>query len=456
MPDITTPFVDGTQQLRDVVMDLINHDEKKLAWQLIDHYYEKSQTWEHFDTLGYLSLKADKRDTYVSCAEAACVLSQTPEQLFVSRCNLIKAYNAVNRPEDALFYIAANLEIDPENFEMQCQRAFNISLMGDKDRAEQILTDLCEKDPSNAKKLESAFAGKHLREGRTAKGILSFVETFKPRNKFDTEFKMPRWTGTITPGKKLYVDIEGGIGDQIIDIRFFDVLRDYGMTPVLMSHDMDYYRDINQLFRRHGHEVHTDRVMMDRTQQWIPMMSIPGYLGLTEKDLWRGPYLRPLMQPHNVLTGHGPRIGIKCSGNPYFAQDEYRKIPLDSIVDILPQQATIYYIDKAPLCPGHPRVISLSDRISSWEDTLDFVAQMDCVVSSCTSLVHVAGAMGKACFVAVPIAEYYIWTTTRRDGSTPWYGKNFYVAKQTQLRDWTKPLTDIRHRLYDMLGLDLE
>ena len=221
------------------------------------------------------------------------------------------------------------------------------------------------------------------------------------------------------------------------------------MRPVLVSQDTNYYKDINCLLSRHGYEILTDNILIDRTQQWVPMMSIPGYLGLTESQLWRGPYLTALNNPKNKLSGTKPKIGIKCSGNPYFAQDEYRKIPIDSILKILPQNVDIYYIDKQKY--QHPNIINLSDRIESWEDTLDFIDQMDCIVSSCTSLVHAAGAMGKTTFVAVPIAEYYIWTTTRTDGSSPWYGDNFYVAKQTKLRDWTEPLQEIKIRVDKLL-----
>ena len=436
-----------------IVLDLINSGQRQLAWQLIDHYYAKSDTIENFDILAYLSLRTDKRDTWLRCAEAVMSLALDPQQLFNARCNLIKVYNALNRPEDALFYIDMNLRIDPENFELQCQRAFNISLQGDKQAAEAILAKLLEKYPENHAVLESAFAGKHLREGRTAQGILSFLHSYKPDSqRFDTQLKMQRWTGMTVPGKKIYVEIEGGLGDQIINIRFFDRLKSLGMTPILVSQANEWYRDINRLLRRHGYQVITDDFCIERDQLWTPMMSIPGYLGLTEADLWQGTYITPLRQPKNKLPGTRPRIGIKCSGNPFFAQDEYRKIPLSAMLDSLPDHADIYYIDKDPKEYLDPKIISLSDRIDSWEDTLDFIDQMDCIVSSCTSLVHVAGAMGKTTFVAVPIAEYYTWTSTRVDGSTPWYGNNFFVFKQKKLRDWNHPLAEIRHRVDNFLG----
>jgi tetratricopeptide (TPR) repeat protein len=437
--------------LKQVVLDLINCDERQKAWDLIDFYYANAKSIEDYDTLGYLALKADKRDTYLQCAEATYALAKTPEQLYTTRINLYKAYNAMNYPEKALYYIEQNLQITPDDFEMIAQKAFNISLAGDKETAEKMLEELQRKHPDKESKLEAAFSGKLLRQGKLSEGVRSFLETFKPESSvFDKQLNMKRWDGLIRPGTKIYIDGEGGIGDEIINIRFLDFMRNLGINPVLYSSGK-YRKDTDALFRRHGYEIVNDIYSIDPRCRWAPLMSLPSYLNLTEADLWKGPYLYPKREAKNKLESSRFKIGIKCSGNPYFGQDEYRKIPLETMLKYLPiDHADIYYIDKEI---GHSGTIDLGDRIDSWEDTLDFIDQMDCIVSSCTSLVHAAGAMGKTTFVAVPIAEYYIWTTSRRDTSSPWYGDNFYVMKQTRPRDWHQPLLKISEHLQQMIGL---
>lgn len=439
--------------LKDLIFDLYRRqDKRKLAWELLDHYFTKATTLNEYDTLGYISLKVEKRDTYLKCAEYSYTLAETDEQKYLARVNLYKAYNAMNYPEKALFYIEQNLEVTPDDFETLCHKAYNISLMGNKNEAEHMLISLLEKEPDKFYGSEHSFAGKYLKEGKTANGILCFVEGIKKDNYFfDTELKMRRWKGVITPGKTLYVDMEGGFGDQIINIRFFDRLKELGMNPILVSQSIHYYHDINQLLKRHGYNIVTDAFMIDRTCQWVPMMSIPGYLGLNESQLWNGPYLTPLRQKKNKLKSNKFKIGIKNSGNPYFWQDEYRKVPIQDIVNILPKEAEIYYIDKKKLDVKDDRIIDVSDRLESWEDTLDFIDQMNCIVSTCTSIVHAAAAMCKRTFVLVPIAEYYIWTSTRTDGSSPWYDHNLYLAKQSKLRDWSEPLEDIKIRVEKLI-----
>lgn len=428
--------------LRPVVMDLLYQEKRHLAFEILDLYFPKATTIEDFDTLGYLSLKAEHRELYLKCAEAAYSRAENSEQLWIARTNLYKAYNAMNQPDRALFYIDINLQQQPDDFETQTQKAFNLALRGEKEAGEQILLKLQEKFPDRATDLVSALSGRMLRQGQTAKGILAFLGTFKPEGaRFETVMRMKRWTGMAQPGKTIYVDGEGGIGDEIINIRFFDNIKKLGMHPVLYSTWSEYRRDTVDLFRRHGHEVITETFSIDRSQLWAPMMSLPAYLNLTEDQLWTCPYLSPLRQSKNQLTKGGFKIGIKCSGNPYFSQDEYRKIPIDVFLSKLPQQAEIYYLDREPV--NHPRVIDMSSSINSWEDTLDLIDQMDCIVSSCTSLVHAAGAMGRTTFVAVPIAEYYIWSTSSKTTRSPWYGPNLHVFKQTQVGCWDEPLQQI-------------
>ena len=434
---------------RAVVKELLKSNKRDKSWELLEHFFSKAKTLEEFDVIGQLCLDTEHRKLHLRCAERSYAVAYTSQQRYAARTNLIKAYNTMNKPEKALSLIAVQLQINPDNYEMLCEKAANIALMGDRDTAESIINKLIEINPDRIITLQTMSSGKYLREGQLAKGVRSFVEGYKENNKvFDEQLKMKRWDGIPRPGKTLYVYGEGGVGDEIINIRFFRQIEKLGMQPILVTAENEWHSDKNNLFRRHGIKILCEAYSIDRSQYWTPMMSLPADLNLTEEDLWKGTYFKPLRQEKNRLKCGKFKIGIKCSGNPFFAQDEYRKIPLELMLSYLPKDVDIYYIDKTK---GHPGTIELADCIESWEDTLDFIDQMDCIVSSCTSLVHAAGAIGKTTFVAVPIAEYYIWTSSRTDDSCPWYGPNFHVLRQTQLRDWNEPLSRISDEIKKLL-----
>lgn len=444
--------------VKNIILDLYKQQGcRSLAWELLDQYFKKATTLEEYDLLGYAALKVEKRDTFLKCAEYSYILANDSKQKYLARINLYKAYNAMNMPEKALFYIEQNLEEDPDDVDALSHKAFNLSLMNRKQESEDFLNKAMEKNPhlfvhNKLDKYDRVFCGKLLREGETARGILAFIQSSKEENYlFNYDLKMTPWRGAITPGKTLYIDMEGGFGDQIINIRFFDRIKSFGMNPILVSQSNSYYHSINKMLIRHGYKIISEKFLIDKTCQWTSMMVLPGYLGLSESQLWTGPYLTPLRQKKNQLNSKKFKIGIKNSGNPYFWQDEYRTVPIEQIIKSLPKDVEIYYIDTKKLEYSDNRIVDLSSRIADWEDTLDFIDQMDCIVSTCTSIVHAAAAMSKPTFVLIPIAEYYIWTSTRTDGSSPWYDHNLYLAKQTKVRDWTGPLEEIKNRVENML-----
>jgi hypothetical protein len=439
------------EDLKPLILNLVKHQKHSIVFEILDLYYSKAKTIEDYDVLGYLALKSEHRQLYLKCAELTYALAKTNEQLYIARSNLYKAYNILNYPEKALFYVDINLKITPNDFETISNKAFNISLMGDKKTSEKMLEDLIQKHPDRKDEMRSVMSGKLLREGNVSEGILSFLGTFKPKKSdFDDILKLKRWNGMIYPGKTIYIEGEGGIGDEFINIRFFKYITNLGMKPILYSSWSKYREDTVNMFRRNGFEVITETHSIKPKQFWAPMMTLPSYLNLDESKLWYGTYLTPINNPKNKIESKKFKIGIKCSGNPLFQQDEYRKIPLAKMIEYLPKDAEIYYIDKEEV--KNDRVINLSNRIETWEDTLDFIEQMDCIVSSCTSLVHAAGAIGKTTFVVVPISEYYIWSSSRTDTSSPWYGNNFQVHKQTKLRSWDEPLENVKSEVLKIIN----
>jgi hypothetical protein len=432
---------------------LVSQQKHKQAHELLDAFKLQATNMVDYDILGAAALRSQYHSLRLECAIYVYTHSITREQLFVSRENLYKTYNALNYPELALFYIELNLKIKPNDSETLTQKAFNLALLNKRIEAENIIINVAATDPKVQENINYSLSNKLMREGHTAKGIVSFITAFKPDNDlFKYKLKLKFWDGGIQPGRTIVIVGEGGVGDEIINIRFLDHLKRLGMHPILYSSWYKYRPDTIDLFRRHGYEVTTNHFFFRKDYLWTYMMSLPGYLGLTESQLWKGPYLTPLRNLKNNLKDINFKVGIKCSGNPFFEQDIYRCIPIDQILNIIPKSVSTYYIDTEKT---HSDTINLKDRITCWEDTLDFIDQMDIIITSCTSLAHIAGAMGKRTIVIVPIAEYYTWTSTRTNETTPWYGDNFTVLKQIVPRSWNEPLLKAKNILNNEYQLRL-
>jgi ADP-heptose:LPS heptosyltransferase len=73
---------------------------------------------------------------------------------------------------------------------------------------------------------------------------------------------------------------------------------------------------------------------------------------------------------------------------------------------------------------------------------------MDLVISSCTSLPHLASAMGKEMIVIVPILNYYTWAYKHSKHSA-WYGKSTTILRQKEYDNWNAPFEELKVLLND-------
>jgi tetratricopeptide (TPR) repeat protein len=427
------------EHLRETVLDLTKRDQQELAFMLLDNYWEIAHLPDDYELLGWLSLKIGHRTLAIKCAESMLGFASTNKEKYAARINLNKVYYRANFPEKALFYSQLNLDIDPHDFDNVVAYAAALKLNNQREESEKVINELKQCDwitPEQRLQLRITDTHSLLRQGQTAQGIKWFLHSDKDRTTIFDIKGMKQWNGVISPGTVLYVNAGGGVGDEIINIRFFNTLKKLGMTPCLFS--LLERPDLAQIFQRHGFDVITNPNEIDIKCPWTYMMSLPIDLNVNENQLWYGPYLAPLNQQKNQLPKTDKfRIGIKCNGNPWFEQDVYRSIPFEEVMQIMPKDAEIYYFDKDDSKVG---CINLNLRINTWDDTLDFLSQMDIVISSCTSIIHAVGAMGITGIVCVPILEYYIWTSTHTNESTPWYGSNLKVLKQKKVRSWKEPL----------------
>jgi hypothetical protein len=422
--------------LTPVVQQLIHSGQDTLALQLLQHYAGQATTLEQVDTVGQLALRHHWPQLAVDMAQRALALAQSNEQLYAARDNLARALCANNQPELALDYNYVNLTITPNDYQAITQHATYLKFAGRRAESEDIIQRLRTTDLTPEQRHDLTITDTHrlLRTGQTAAGIANFLRTQQPKiTQFDI-FGMTLWDGIPRPGQLLYVNDEGGYGDQLINIRFFQHVADLGMRPVLYS-GLDR-PEINSVFRRHGHTVLTrPEDILGRPAPWVNLMHLPVLLNVTEQDLWRGPYLQARHpQPRQR------QIAIKCQGNPRFAQDVYRRVPLSMMMTATRPTDTVWVLDSDMDLTG--TTARRAPPMSSWEDTLDFLSGQDLVISSCTSVAHAAGALGVTTAVLVPVSEYYVWTSTQTQG-TAWYGPNMHVFRQTQPRDWTQPLAQV-------------
>ena len=77
-------------------------------------------------------------------------------------------------------------------------------------------------------------------------------------------------------------------------------------------------------------------------------------------------------------------------------------------------------------------------------DTAALIAELDLVISVDTSIAHLAGALGRRCWLLLPFAPDWRWMLDRDD--TPWYPA-MRLFRQSRLHDWSSVVARVAAEL---------
>jgi ADP-heptose:LPS heptosyltransferase len=93
---------------------------------------------------------------------------------------------------------------------------------------------------------------------------------------------------------------------------------------------------------------------------------------------------------------------------------------------------------------GHAPLIDAGAEIIDFEDTAAVIGALDLVVTVDTSVAHLAGGMGRPCWVMLPYAADWRWLQERSD--SPWY-PSITLFRQSAARRWDEVVEAITQAL---------
>ncbi|HLZ65913.1 MAG TPA: tetratricopeptide repeat protein [Aliidongia sp.] len=353
--------------------------------------------------LGNLRLEQDRFDEAVTLYEA--VLEAEPQHA-AAMLNLGRALKELGRPADALRYYRQAEALAPQNPTIQWNLGVCRLLLGDWLRGWQ------------------GFEARFAADAVAATGIDG-----------------PAWAGEPLPGGTLLIHAEQGLGDTIQFARFAALAKARGVGRIVLACQaplmalMRGVAGIDAVVPRDG--------PLPPFDAQIPLMSLCAALKITAATIPPAPYLAadPVRaQAWAERLGAGFKVGLVWQGHRLHRNDRNRSLPPAALAPLLRLPGIRWFSLQKEPGPGDlaalPGVTDLAAELTDFTETAAALASLDLVIAVDTSVAHLAGALGRPVWLALPHAPDWRWLMGRAD--SPWYA-TARLFRQSERGAWSGP-----------------
>lgn len=259
-----------------------------------------------------------------------------------------------------------------------------------------------------------------------------------------------RWQGEPLDGKRILVHAEQGLGDLVMCARYFPLLQQKAAEVVV------HCREVAMPLLAHNYPGiiwEPDRYQQPVTSRfdcWTGTLSLPFHFD-TAADSVPGTtgYLRIPPEQEAYWAGRlaeladrdALRIGLAWSGSPGHRRDKRRSLgfaAIESYVRKFPH-VRFFALQTTVLEVLPANVINVSEELVTLADTAALIERMDLVITVDTSIVHIAGALGKPTWLLLP--KRYEWRWSLEGEGNNWYD-SVSVLRQHAHDDWSGVLED--------------
>ncbi len=267
----------------------------------------------------------------------------------------------------------------------------------------------------------------------------------------------PQWKGEPLAGQTLLVRAEQGLGDTIQFCRHVPLLDAGG--PVIFEVQPGLRRLMSCL--PGIAQLVTVGEMLPRFGLYCPLLSLPR---LMDSRTAQVPYLTAepdrIAQWRERLGTNGYRVGIAWQGNPASAAERGRSVPLHHFRPLaqIPGVRLIslqkqHGLEQLQNVPAGLQIETMGENLDegpdAFIDTAAVMQSLDLVVTSDTSIAHLAGALGRPVWVALKHVPDWRWQLVGDE--IAWY-PTMRLFRQTKRGDWE----GVFARIADHLATNLE
>lgn len=328
--------------------------------------------------------------------------------------NLGCVYSKLGRMEEAELYYEKAIACDPDHVNAHCNLAFLKLTLGDYE------------------------SGLHHHEWR-----------FRHSSGSAPLYPGEQWQGQKLNGEKVLLYGEQGLGDSLQFLRYLPQVRQAGAT-VLLAIQHPLRRLVEQM--EGIAEYYYPGDLFKPYDYQCALMSLPKAFHTTPETIpTTVPYLKVPEEAQRAADAlawpeKGLRVGLVWAGNPNHTNDANRSIPLRALAPLWQVEGVHFYslqmgAGTAQLAEAAGPLNDLTPGIEDFADTAARLMNLDLLIAVDTSVVHMAGALGRPIWMMVPFVPDWRWFLDRSD--SPWY-PSMRLFRQKQIGDWASVVEPIR------------
>ena len=302
--------------------------------------------------------------------------------------------------------------------------------------------------------------------GDLGSGFAQYEWRWKRSGMSDTRrgYGRPLWLGEYPLARKtILLHAEQGLGDTIQFARYAPLLARAGAKVMLEVQPelKTLLADLEGVSACHArgetlpaYDVHCPLGSLPlalKTEPGNIPADIP-YLRADEAHLakWRA----------RIEALPGKRVALAWAGNVSHANDRNRSIDLKLLEPLLAQgdvSGGVSFLsiqrelrgNDAELLARHGNISHLGNELADMADTAAVAALANLTISVDTSVVHLAGSLGRPVWVMLPFAPDWRWTLSGEH--CPWYPQA-RLFRQSALGDWPSAIATLRAALVPFIA----
>ena len=340
--------------------------------------------------------------------------------------------------------------------------------LGDLQEAEKSLRKAIEINPKFA---ESYFnlSIVELLKGNYQSGLENYEFRFKTKKPHTThcQTKIKRVKDEkLSKKEKFLVVSEQGLGDTLQFMRYVPYLRSQGIDLSFSAQEK-----LHTLIKASG----IDQNPLTPTQantvskgQWIPLLSLPRYLKVSpDNPIINKPYIHStdeLNQKWKDIFSkeERPIIGINWQGNPDAEKKTMlrgRSLPLETFSNLAKDNNFKFLSlqkgfgsEQLDHCSFKNKFVECQPQIDSTWDFLEnaaIIENCDLIITSDTSIAHLAGGMGKKVWLVLSKIPYWTWGL---EGESIFWYPSMRLFRQKEKNNWQEVMNRVANQLHIEYG----